>query len=431
MNFEKLIRQSLIWRGFYFVAVLVLNIVLSRYLQAAGAGWVYFLTNLYSLVVLVSSLSLESGLAFFAASQKNILKQALGWFAMLFAMVVSVLLLPMSKIYFTYYPLHDVPSKNTVLFGGYYTLGIMLVNFFSVLFYAEKDYSTPNIVLGLLNYFLAGYIFCLQRSNAPTEWAISIYFIFFIAQGAVLAVVFLIKYNLLLSFQLPSFLQAKELLRYSALALAANFVFFLVYRIDFWFVEQYRSQAELGNYIQASKMGQMLLIIPQILASVVLPQTAEGLNKIVIQHNILAISRLLMQFFLVLGIFSFFFGEKIFSAVFGNSFHTMYLPFLLLLPGMLALCILTLFSAYFGGTNKVYINMVGGLLALVFVILGNFCFTNQYGIVAAAMISSIGYTINLAYALYIFLGQEASFSIKDFFRWRMEDYKWVKGLFKK
>lgn len=65
MTFEKLLQQSLIWRGFYFITVLLVNVILSRFLQADGAGWIYYITNFFSLILLVASLSMESGYTFF------------------------------------------------------------------------------------------------------------------------------------------------------------------------------------------------------------------------------------------------------------------------------------------------------------------------------------------------------------------------------
>jgi len=48
MNFKKLLAQSIIWRGFYFFSVLLVNVFLSRYLKAAGSGNLYFTTIIFS-----------------------------------------------------------------------------------------------------------------------------------------------------------------------------------------------------------------------------------------------------------------------------------------------------------------------------------------------------------------------------------------------
>ena len=58
--------------------------------------------------------------------------------------------------------------------------------------------------------------------------------------------------------------------------------------------------ADLGNYIQVAKLGQMLLIVPQIIASVVFPRTASGFDRQRINHIIMVMARLFSQLFLLL-----------------------------------------------------------------------------------------------------------------------------------
>ena len=49
----------------------------------------------------------------------------------------------------------------------------------------------------------------------------------------------------------------RKVVRYSSQAFIANTVFFLVYRVDYWFVERFCSSADLGNYVQVSKLVQL------------------------------------------------------------------------------------------------------------------------------------------------------------------------------
>ena len=430
MKFEKILQQGLIWRGFQFSAVIFLNIVLSRYLQAAGAGWVYFLTNFFALAVLVGSINIDSAFAYFSAS-KGIPVSSLSWFGIAFTAVVCVLLVPLLRIYFTYYPVAHVPIGLAMKYGEYYAVGIVLANLFAGLLYSQKNFFLPGFTLGLINYLLSFYVIYLRNINVASSFVVEAYFIGFALQGVVITILFFIKYEVFSNFQLLTIVQLKQLFRYSLISFFANFIYFLVCRIDYWFVEHYRSSSELGNYIQASKMGQMLLLVPQILASVILPQIAEGINRDLVTRNILVMSRLLMQLFVVLTVLDILLGQWMFTALFGKSFNTMNLPFLLLLPGILALSILTLISAYFAGKNKVIVDVIGASVALLFVVICNFLFTNKYGIAAAAIISSIGYTINLGYSAFIFFRTETDYSVKDFLQWKASDYSLIKEILKK
>ncbi len=426
MQFEKLLRQSLIWRGFYFAAILLLNIVLSRFLQADGSGWVYFLTNIFAFILLAGSFNIESGIGFYAANGE-IKEQPLASFALLSSLISSVIILPLTCLYFYLFPQQEVGILQGILYGLLYSLGILMCNFFSVLFYAKKNYLLPNLWLGSINIILVLVVIILRWFGYPVITIINTYFGFFLIQGLGLMVLYFVKQNLSFTLSVLSKNQLGLLLKFSLVSLTGNIIFFFVYKIDYWFVNRWCSAADLGNYIQAAKLGQILLIVPQILAGTIFPQTAEGLNKAVIKQNIIIISRLLIQFFILLILLCLLVGKPFFIAVFGPSFNTMHMPFLLLLPGILSLSMLALLSAYFGGMNKVKVNITGAAIALAVVIAANLIFTKKYGITVASVISSIGYTVNLAYALYIFYKDE-TVTMKEFFMWRLSDYLWLKKI---
>ena len=428
MTLNKLLQQSLLWRGFCFLTLLIVNVLLSRFLHSDGGGRIYYLTNFFSLILLLASLSMESGYTYYASSLK-IDQHKLAWFSILWTVIVGMIVaLLVNTFFYKISEPNNFRKEDYLLYSLEYICGILLMNFFSVLFFAQKNYFLPNLLIGIINILLSVLVIVASKTALSPSIVIHSYFLSVLLDGIAIAVAFIWINKSYRTISLPSTSEFKTLIRYSILALAGNFIFFLVYRIDFWFVEHYRTQTELGNYIQASKLGQMLLIIPQILASVVFPQTAEGLNEANIKQNILTLSRLLMQFFLILMILAYFFGKFVFVQIFGSTFFSMHLPFLLLLPGILSLAILTLFSAYFGGSNRVKVNVIGASVALVFMVAGNYFFTFKYGMIAAAIISSICYSINLFYSLYVFLRTDTSFSILDFFRWQKADYLWVKQL---
>ena len=67
MNLDKLLRQGIRWRGFYYISSLVVNILLARLLTAGVSGQLFYLVNFFSLVILVAGCSMESGFTYFAS----------------------------------------------------------------------------------------------------------------------------------------------------------------------------------------------------------------------------------------------------------------------------------------------------------------------------------------------------------------------------
>ena len=177
-------------------------------------------------------------------------------------------------------------------------------------------------------------------------------------------------------------------------------------------------------------MGQMLLIIPQIIASTIFPQTASGNYSESIVSAIKSLSRLLLQLFLIILIIVAFTGKYIFVVLFGSSFSVMFLPMLLLLPGIFFLCNLALISAFFGGKGKVKVNLYGAILALIVVLSGNIVMLKHYNIMVAAFVSTIGYGINYIYAVIQFK-KHVDYSWVDIFKWNREDWNWLIKMLRK
>lgn len=418
------------WRSVYFASMLLVNIFLSRFLQASATGSLYYVTSILALVQMVAGVSLESGLTYFA-SGKLINSNKLLWASLVWAFVTGIIVLCGAFIY-----LHTIkhsPPYDIIrycFFAVCYVLGITLNNYGSVLFYAQGNYFLPSLVLALLN--IAFIVTLPFRAAGPDDGNLVNlityrYFLLFFLQGAILVIAFMAKNKSLGHFSFPGLKDIIKLTRYSLVALLANLIFFLVYRIDYWFVHNNPASctdSDLGNYIQVSKLGQLFLIVPQIIASVIFPQSAGAADRTEINKVVMIISRLFSQMFLMIIIITIVFGRQLFTGIFGDSFNAMQLPFIIIMPGIFCVSVLSLLSAYFSGKGAVKINLIGAAIALVVVVTGDYFLVPLYGIVGAAIVSTAGYFVNLLYSLLRFY-KDYSLSWGDFFRWQKDDYRWL------
>jgi len=431
MNFKKLLAQSIIWRGFYFFSILLVNIFLSRYLQAAGTGNIYFLTVIFSFMQTVLGLSLDAGITYFASAQiiqRNKLVSLVGLWSFIAGMVM------ISLVYFFFLADHSIEEAYLwpyALYGFCYVCGQSFMNYVTALYYTQENYFLPNFLMSLVNF---AFVFIVPAKDAITsseeiQRIIYLYFFVFLLSGIILFGSFLITNRKEGNVELPGKEMMSRFLRYSLTALAANVIFFLVYRIDYLFVKASPvcTDADLGNYIQVSKLGQMMLIVPQIIASVVFPRTASGIERQRLSNSIMLIARLFSQLFLGVFIVVLLIGHYLFIYVFGASFNKMQLPMLIILPGIFSLSVLALLSAYFSGVGKLQVNVRGAILALVVMVVGDFLFVPRFGIVAAALVSTISYVVNLGYSLLVF-NKDHDIHVIDFFRWRKQDYYWLRTL---
>lgn len=431
MNFKTLVAQSIIWRGCYFFSVLLVNVFLSRYLQAAGAGNLYFITVVFSFAQTLFGLSFDSGITFFG-SGKIIPKNKLISIAGLWSIIAGFVMIAVVYVYFLI-DNTDTHLWTYSLYGFCYVTGQLLMTYLTSLYYTQENYFLPNVLLSLVNF---AYVLMIPGKDTHTtseeiEKIIMLYFFTFLIGGIVLFISFVITNRREGAIGFPAKQQAKQFLKYSFTALAANVIFFLVYRIDYLFVKvsPVCTDADLGNYIQVSKLGQMMLLLPQIIASVVFPRTASGIDRQRLNYSIMVIARLFSQFFLAVLLVILLCGNGLFTLLFGETFNKMQLPFMILVPGIFFLSVQVLLAAYFGGKGQVKVNVISAVLALIAMVIGDYIFVPLYGIIAAAIVSTISYGVNVGYSLYVFY-KDYSINLIDFFRWRKEDYFWLKTLTK-
>jgi O-antigen/teichoic acid export membrane protein len=434
MAFKKLLTQSIIWRSFYFFSVLLVNVFLSRYLQAAGAGNLYLLNVIFSFMQGVLSLGGEAGVIYFASGnlieRNKLISLGAAW-----SFIAGIIMIAFVYIYFFV----NTSADKTFLpwycaFGFLYVCGQSLTGYAVSIYYTRQNYFLPNLLLSVVNIIYVCIIPAksAHTSSAEIKWITFFYFAAFFVAGLLVYLSYVFKYKKESTFGFPDRVYFIKLLKYSITALGANVVFFMVYKIDYLFVNYSPvcTAADLGNYIQVSKLGQLMLTIPQIIASVVFPQTATGIERMKINNAIIVMARLFSQIFLVAFIIVALTGNWIFIKIFGESFNKMQLPMLIIIPGIFALSVLALLSAYFSGKGNVKVNLHGAILGLIVMIVGDYFLVLRYGIIAAAAVSTLSYCINLGYSLLQFY---KDYSVKwiEFIKWEKSDYNFLFTLLKK
>jgi len=432
MDLKKSFAQSIIWRGFYFFSLLLVNIFLSRYLQAAGTGMLYFISIILSFMQVALSLGVESGVTYFASAniiERNKLITVMGLWSVAAGIVTIGLI-------YGYFVLHPDPALVLpyCIYGFLYVSGQSLATYATSIYYTRENYFTPNFLLGIVNLL---FVLVIPGKNEPTTPAeiqrvIYLYFATFFVAGVLAYFSFMIQNRKFGSYGFPAKKYLVRFFRYSITALVANVIFFMVYRIDYFFVNSSPvcTAADLGNYIQVSKLGQMMLIVPQIIASVVFPRTASGIDKTMLNNAILVMARLLSQLYVVVFILIAFTGNWIFVTVFGETFDKMQIPMLVIMPGILALSVLSLLSAFFAGKGKVSVNVRGATYGLICMIVGDYLLVPRYGIIAAAAVSTLSYSVNLGYSVLQFY-HDHSISWLEFIKWKKGDYNWLFNILKR
>lgn len=418
MSLKAGIFSNVLWRSLQIVSTLVLNILVARYLGAAGSGSFFFLITIYTLYLQIGSLSLESAIGFFT-SNKQIPVSSLAMGSIAWTAIVTLAATLIFGLIHSPSPVTRFELVNMAMFMA----GNLLTNYYSGIFFSMMNFKVPNLTGTIINFILTIFLAILLATDMNTHHAqvVQLFFFSFLVRGLIMVCVF---YSIPANRVKPILIkksQAASLLRYSMLAYAANLVFFILYRVDYFFVQKYCSASDLGNYIQVCRIAQMFFLFPSMIATVIFPLSSSS-DSIYIRTQLPVITRVLFYTFLAICAFLCLTGYWIFPFVFGNDFTKMYGAFLWLVPGMIALAVLYPFTAYYSGMNQVGLNIKGSVFALAVIVVGDLLVIPTYGINGAAAISSAGY---ITYQLFIMshFKRTHQLSSKEFFYFKVADFR--------
>jgi O-antigen/teichoic acid export membrane protein len=419
MKLATALSKSILWRGFYFLSVMLLNILVARHFQSDGSGQIYYIINLLAFTLIIISLCLEAPMGYYLSQQKlnetQLAVISIGW--------TILIMLPGWFIIRSL----EVPKEGILQLAGFhfsataFLTGNLLITFFVALFYAKMDFVLPNLLAVAVNLFLIALVpsNTFIRSIVADELYVKLYFSGFFVQGFLLMIAFLFRYFKWSALnRIPAEL-IKPFMSFAFIAVLTNSMTFLMYRIDYWFVNKYCTDADLGNYIQACKLAQLFFIVPSILAAVVFPMTASGRREEMnVKMQLLSRGLILSYCIACSGLIAV--GYWLFPFVFGETFNNMYLPFVLLVPAILSYSVIHLLAAYYSGKKVLSVNFKGNLVALFIIVVGDMLVIPHFGINGAAIVSSIGYICYMSFILLMHRKEYKS-SFADFLFFRKKD----------
>lgn len=399
MEVSNSIKTHVVWKAFSLFCLLILNILFARYYAAAATGWVFYLFTVNSFIIQLFGFSLESGIAYYTA-RKSIRESRLINLSLIWTLVVSLITLLMYSVYSSIYPSR---VEYPIMYPIAFVAGNMLIAFGNAIYYSKYNFITPNILNLIINVALIVFLvvsFEYSKVEMPMAF-IPVYFYSFLIHGLFLFfTLFVISKDdkFLLNISPKS---VKKVFRYSGYAFIANLLFLGITRIDYFFIRYFATAEDLGNYIQVSKLAQFFFIFPAMISTVIFPFVASGTQPD-LKKSIYNFSVKLLLLYAGICLILAASGNWLFPWVFGPTFSKMYIPFLLLIPGILAISGLYPFTAYFAGEDRIRVNIYGSVMAFVFIVIADYLFIPQYGINGAALISSIGYFIYYCYVFMVF-----------------------------
>lgn len=398
-SFKKFFFAGILWKFFFYVSAFLLNAVIANKLGAADSGRFYYLLNNLSFVILILSLGFEAGINYYNGS-RQINKNQLFTLSAFFCIATSIVFI---VIYFLLIHFSLIPYHRVNSYIIWYVTGSLSFNVFAAFYYSENKHIAPNLVLTigniLLIILLPGVVFSNIISNilffriylsmnlVAALWVIALLY----ARGA--------RYEILMMKNIL----ATGLIKFSLQSFVLSLLFTLLLRCDYWIVAYYCTSNEIGNYLQASKFVQLVMLLPSLASFSLFPIIVQSIiSEDGIELKLARLINIYIYVTLFICISLAVTGRLLFPLIYGDTYNKMYLIFLLLIPGIISMAATYPLTPFFSARKLIPVNLQGMVISIVVLLVADVLLIPHFAVYGAAIGCSLGYCCYLFFLLYHF-----------------------------
>ncbi len=381
----------------FFVGLLI-----ARFLGAEKNGIFSLFITEVSLFILIIGLSFDSAIIYFLTKKKLTLPEINHLILKLSG--IQVLIFLGAFFILSYFTPINFLERSFFVYEAFlvflFVFSSIIINSVTAIFYANNSIFMYNFYLvGFYIVFITVIYFKFYFASVSKPFVNSVlyFYTFFIFLQAILSFLLLVYFfRKNESGFIKSTVFSKEIIKYGLIVFTGNLIQFLCYRMDFWFIDFYGSKKDVGLYSLASKIAQLWWVLPQICAAVFFPLISLGnisdlfFKKVLVKILLLSV---------ITGIVAKFIYPYFIIFFVGKEFSESFLPFILLLPGVIFFSVNILLSAKYSGEGGVLINFKSSLFCFIVILIFNVLLIPKFGINGAAIASSIAYISSTVYAL--------------------------------
>jgi O-antigen/teichoic acid export membrane protein len=184
----------------------------------------------------------------------------------------------------------------------------------------------------------------------------------------------------------------KEQTKYGLRAYFGNLTQFLNYRLDMFLVAVFLVPAEVGFYSIAVGIAEKLWMLPNAIATVLFPRVSS-IKKAEADNITVQVARHVFLIMFILSIIIASLAKPVIKILYGLAFLPSVIPFLILLPGVVALGVAKTLTSNLAGRGKPQFGTYASFISLAVNIPLNLLLIPKWGISGAAFASSIAYII--------------------------------------
>lgn len=383
------------------------SILIARTIGPAGKGNFDLIVATATLLGMALGLSLPSGVTYVVARGKanlNVLAGQLLGIALLQGLLVAALL---ATLRYTGYATALLPQQM----GGWLILGIavfvvgeMLANHARAMLTGRQEIAAVNncellgrLVQFLLLFILAGTLYALGgRISVAVLFALT------------LAVTAFINFLLLKALSLTPRLSSdtgtlREVTAFAWPCYLGNLTQFLNYRLDVFIVSYFAGYAAVGRYTLAVSLAQMIWLMSNAAATVLLPKIAAADSAVDNVAHTARVTRLAFCASLLAALALALFASQTLTLFYGEAFRQSVAALLWILPGIVAFSTVNVLAAYLAGCGRPQLNLFVSLAALSVTLVLDVTLIPRLNIVGAALASTASYSLSAVLTIWFFV----------------------------
>ena len=384
----------------------------ARMLGASGQGELALYTNFILLSSLLLGAGLPAGIVHFIAARKIEQKQVLSILLTVLLIGFALLLLILSILQSATLLSTFIPTlfhHNSVWFWLMllHLLLVLLNIFLSSILQAEALFGKASYILisgsiTLLLLYALRYFALTGIHIPPFNWILLA-----LISSQLIQLIFFLRQVYTTN---PDYLHLEQiqigairpLIQFAFLAFMTNLIQFLSYKMDIWFVNYFHGKQLTGIYALGVSLAQMLWLLPSAIQSVLYAFISTHTDRQLIVQRTIKTTRQIAVYAISAGITGYLLSIYLVPILFGEEFRESVQCIGFLFIGVVPFCLSMAVSGYFAGTGRVRINLYSAILGFIVCMAADLLLIPSYGILGAAIASSISYISTVTFLLVKF-----------------------------
>jgi len=400
------------------IANLIIVILTSQFLGAEGKGITSLILMSITIVLLFSSIVGGPALVYLVPRM-----------ALLKLLIPSYIWAILTSLIFTaIIAWLNIISTDYIIHLFFLSLLLALLSIHLAVLLGKENIKANNL-LSLLQSFATVMVllvlFLFLKKHEVQSYVLALY----IAYITCLLISTVVISRYIQSFSLAKIKKViQQLFQYGSLAQLSNIIQFMNYRLSFYFLEIYSGTATVGIYSIGVSLSEALWLIGGSIAMVQYARIANSKDIEYSRQLTYKLAKLSFTTTLVLLIPLLLLPESFFIFIFGQEFGAVREVIWYLSPGIGSFGLSIIFSHYFGGIGKYYINTIASFIGFIFMIGLSFILIPTYSYAGAGIAASVSYLSSSIFLIWMFV-KETKFnmlaiipSLQDF-RFFMEAMK--------